>query len=128
MRDIPGVQKSVDDLLAVVHEHFSFTAIPKSNAGKFQRGHRAGMTYSRLCVVDALTAASADDAAQRHDRVPIVLDDVAARLADEHASTVAGDDNSFVDGYRAGIEVVMRYLGMARSVHDFSRAPCSSGW
>lgn len=122
--------RTLTEVLTFLHEHFSEAVRRDDRSEKFRRGHRAGMTFARVCVLDELTAEAirssvklTSTAARGRVRERVVLRDVEARLRHERDSSSPSTATEFSDGYSCGIQSAIDYLGTARAALDLSEQP-----
>lgn len=116
--------RSLQETLTTLHEHFCQTTCDGGRSAEYRRGHRAGLSYARLCVLDEL----ATDAAMGGARIEnphrgweeVVLAAIAQRLGLEYDTCRAPSGDQFGAGYRAGVEVARNYTTLVRETFVLS--------
>ncbi|ORM38188.1 hypothetical protein [Williamsia sp. 1135] len=117
----PGPRnRTLAEVLAALHEHFSTTTRLDRRADVFRVGHEAGMRFARICVLDKLTSeAGHTDASvprRRRDRrrEKASLQAIEGRLTDEIIWATKRDPE-YDAGYISGVELALRYVALART-------------
>ncbi|PYE12754.1 hypothetical protein DFR67_12033 [Williamsia limnetica] len=119
--------RTLAQLLAALHEHFSTTARLDRRASLFCVGHEAGMRFARICVLDTLasevghTDASIPRGRSDGRRERANLQAIGDRLTSA-LSTAPKRDPEYDAGYRTGVELALRYLALAHSTLDLEAA------
>jgi hypothetical protein len=119
--------RTLADVLAALHEHFSTSTRLDRRASLFRVGHEAGMRFARICVLDKLTSevghTSGSVTGGRPDRrrERASLQSIEVRLTNE-LSTATKRDPEYDAGYRAGVELALRYLALAHTTIDLEAA------
>lgn len=115
--------RTLAEVLAALHEHFSTTTRLDRRADVFRVGHEAGMRFARICVLDKLTTEAGHTntpiptGRRRRRREQANLQAIGARLINEIA-TATKRDPEYDAGYRSGIELALRYLALASTNLD----------
>lgn len=127
MHDRNRGNRTLAEVLAALHEHFSATARLDRRAKLFRIGHDAGMRFARICVLDTLASEAAHIGACEHNARPhrrreqASVQSIQARLTSELDTATTGDPE-YDAGYRTGVQLALRYLALARSALDLDEA------
>lgn len=128
----PGPRnRTLAEVLAALHEHFSTTTRLDRRADVFRVGHEAGMRFARICVLDKLTSeaghtdASAPSRRRDRRREKASLQAIEARLTAE-IITATKRDPEYDAGYRSGVELALRYVALVGADLDMEEASAAN--
>ncbi|MEO9328908.1 hypothetical protein [Gordonia aurantiaca] len=124
-----GGRSRIADVLSYLHDRFS--SLGDEGTCELLRGYRAGLTFARVCVVDALTSESlradgfigVNGSAGDLRREFETLQGLEDRLEQERCWAVGADGSEFRVGYLAALGIARDHLEVARRMLDVQQPP-----